>query len=82
MFRLIANDLRPGTGSSHNKRAAFAANYTFLAINGAALTADSGAAYDFISGLYEKGAFSFDNLVPWLRINVKVGPPRPSSRVG
>ena len=54
-----------------NKRTAFAAAYTFLAINGAVLTADSGAAYGFISGLYEQGTFSFDDLVSWLRINVK-----------
>ena len=54
-----------------NKRTAFAAIYTFLAINGTVLTVDSGAAYDFISGLYEKGAFSFDNVLPWLRIYVK-----------
>ena len=63
-----------------NKRTAFAATYTFLAINGTVLTADSGAAYDFIYGLYEKGAFNFDNLVLWLRINVKLVSSRPSSR--
>ena len=61
-----------------NKRTAFAATYTFLAINGVVLTADSGAAYDFISGLYAQGAFNFDNLVPWLRINVKLVSSRPS----
>ena len=55
-----------------NKRTAFAATYTFLAINGAVLTADAGAAYDFVAGLYEKSAFSFDHLVPWLRRNVKI----------
>ena len=63
-----------------NKRTAFAATYTFLAINGTVLTADSGAAYDFISGLYEQGAFNFDYLVPWLRINVKLVSSRPSPR--
>ncbi len=56
-----------------NKRTAFAAAYTFLAINGAQLTADSEEAYAFISGLYEAGTFGFDKLVPWLRRNVKAG---------
>ena len=55
-----------------NKRAAFAATYTFLAINGVHLTADAGEIYVFISGLYEKGAFAFEALVPWLRQHVKV----------
>jgi hypothetical protein len=40
-----------------NKRTAFAATYTFLAINGARITAD--AAYGFIAGLYEAGDFTF-----------------------
>ena len=57
-----------------NKRTAFAAAYTFLAINGAQLTADPGDAYTFISGLYEIGEFNFENLVPWLRNNVIPGP--------
>ena len=55
-----------------NKRTAFAATYTFLAINGSQLTADAEDAFVFISGLYENGAFRFDALVPWLRINVKI----------
>jgi death-on-curing protein len=50
-----------------NKRVAFAATYTFLAINGVRLTADAGETYVFLSGLYEAGQFSFDKLVPWLR---------------
>jgi len=58
-----------------NKRAAFAATYTFLAINGAQVTADANAVYAFISRLYEKGNFTFEALVPWLRSNVKVSPP-------
>lgn len=52
-----------------NKRTAFAATYTFLAINGATITAGAGDAYAFISGLYDNDAFRFDNLVPWLREN-------------
>lgn len=53
-----------------NKRVAFACTYTFLAINGARITADAGAAYEFIDGLYQAGDFSFGNLVAWLRTNV------------
>ena len=53
-----------------NKRVAFAATYTFLAINGVRLTASPEEAYAFISGLYEAGAFRFDKLAPWLRRNV------------
>src|SRR5260370_35718215 len=55
-----------------NKRTAFAATYTFLTINGAQLTANAEEAYAFVSGLDEKGAFSFDRLVPWLRSNVNL----------
>lgn len=50
-----------------NKRVAFAAAYTFLAINGARVTAEPEAAHRFIIGLYETGTFQFDHLVPWLR---------------
>lgn len=56
-----------------NKRTAFAATYTFLAINGAQLTANAEDTYTFLSGLYETGGFSFDKLVPWLRSNVHPG---------
>ncbi len=57
-----------------NKRTAFAATYSFLAINGAYLTADAKEAYNFISGRHESGAFRFDQLEPWLRRNVKLIP--------
>jgi death-on-curing protein len=50
-----------------NKRTAFAAAYTFLAINGARLTADVQETIDFVAALYQANRFSFDNLVPWLR---------------
>ena len=50
-----------------NKRTAFAAMYTFLAINGAQLTANSGHTWPFLSALYEKNQFRFEQLVPWLR---------------
>ena len=49
-----------------NKRTAFAATYTFLAINGARLTADADDTYRFINGLYETKTFNFDALLIWL----------------
>ena len=54
-----------------NKRVAFAATYTYLAINGVRLTAGPEEVYAFISGLYEAGTFRFDKLAPWLRRNVE-----------
>jgi death-on-curing protein len=63
-----------------NKRTAFAATYTFLAINGARLTADAEETYVFVISLYEANQFSFDKLVPWLRRHVaqehRKAPPR------
>jgi death-on-curing protein len=55
-----------------NKRTAFAATYTFLAINGAQVTADAEETYIFIWGLYEAGMFNFDKLAQWLRHNAKL----------
>jgi death on curing protein len=52
-----------------NKRTAFAAAYTFLAINGLRLTAGAEPAIAFVTGLYEANQFSFEKLVPWLREN-------------
>lgn len=57
-----------------NKRTAFAVTYTFLAINGARITADAEETYVFISDLYETGAFSMDRLVVWLRANISADP--------
>ena len=57
-----------------NKRTAFAATYTFLAINGARLTAEAQETYIFVAALYEANQFSFDRLVPWLRRHVTQGP--------
>lgn len=54
-----------------NKRTAFAATYTFLAINGTRITADAELAYGFIAGLNEANDFTFENLVAWLRENVE-----------
>ncbi len=53
-----------------NRRTAFAATYTFLAINGARLEAGAQETGDFVVGLYESNQFSFDKLVPWLRSHV------------
>ena len=53
-----------------NKRTAFAAMYTFLAINGARLTADAAETSDFVGGLYAANQFSFDKLASWLRNRV------------
>ena len=50
-----------------NKRVAFAAMYTFLAIKGVRLTPDAEETFAFISALYEANQFSFDKIVPWLR---------------
>jgi death-on-curing protein len=57
-----------------NKRTAFAATYTFLAINGGRLTADAQETYVFIAALYAANQFSFDKLVPWLRSHVTQAP--------
>ncbi len=50
-----------------NKRTAFAAVYTFLAINGVRITAAADSVYSFISDLYESHRFAFDALAEWLR---------------
>jgi death-on-curing protein len=50
-----------------NERAAFAATYTFLAINGLRMTATAAETHAFIADLYPTNGFSFEVLVPWLR---------------
>ena len=55
-----------------NKRTAFAATYTFLAINGARLTAGAEETYAFVAGLYKANQFTFDNLVPRLRNHARI----------
>lgn len=50
-----------------NKRTAFAATYTLLAINGVRVNADADETYGFIIGLHEAGTFRFEELVTWLR---------------
>lgn len=59
-----------------NKRTAFAATYTFLAINGARLTADAHETQEFVLTLYEGNQFTFDKLVPWLRDHVSCDAPQ------
>lgn len=55
-----------------NKRTAAAVVYTFLKINGWEASPEAWAgAVDHISGLYERGAFRFDNLLAWLRQNMR-----------
>jgi death-on-curing protein len=54
-----------------NKRTAFASMYTFLAINGVLLRADSDSAWDFVSARYADGDFQFDKLEAWLRTNTE-----------
>jgi death-on-curing protein len=50
-----------------NKRTAFAAVYTFLAINGVELKIPADEAYIFIANLHDTGDFRFAELVKWLR---------------
>ncbi len=57
-----------------NKRTAFAAAYTFLAINGMRLNADAEETAAFLRSLYETNQLSFDKLVPWLRSHVSPDP--------
>ena len=52
-----------------NKRTAFAAMFTFLAINGVEITADADRAWAFVSRLYREGGLEFTALDAWLRDN-------------
>lgn len=54
-----------------NKRTAFACAYTFLAINGFAITATADNTYRFIMKMYEEQTFRFDKLEAWLRTNTR-----------
>ena len=56
-----------------NKRTAFAVTYTFLAINGARLTADASETEAFVVARYSADGFEFEHLSLWLRANVKIG---------
>lgn len=54
-----------------NKRVAFAATYTFLRMNGLQIVADPIETYQFMIGLYETGAFTFERLKEWLRHHIR-----------
>jgi death on curing protein len=54
-----------------NKRTAFAATYTFLAINGFDITTNAEETYAFMIDLYESDQFRFQYLVAWLRSHAK-----------
>lgn len=58
-----------------NKRTAFAATYTFLAINGWRMTAEAEDIYAFMMGHYDEHTFNFKALVLWLREHVEVAGP-------
>lgn len=53
-----------------NKRTAFGAMYTFLAINGLQLTASCAEAEEFVLSLYREGCFDFQHLSQWLKQNI------------
>lgn len=54
-----------------NKRTAFAATFTFLAINDVGMTADADETWAYLSNLYDTGSFTFETLDAWLRKNTK-----------
>src|SRR6266545_727326 len=54
-----------------NKRTAFAVTYTFLMINGFAITADEDRLIRFLVPLYDKGGVAFSALEAWLRKNTR-----------
>ena len=54
-----------------NKRTAFASVYTFLLLNGIALTAGSDSTWNFLSRLYGEGDFRYEHLDEWLRKNTR-----------
>jgi death on curing protein len=54
-----------------NERTAFASTYTFLAINGIGFKATAEETVAFIADLYPTNGFSFEVLVPWLRMHTR-----------
>src|SRR2546426_9308909 len=50
-----------------NKRTAFAATYTFLAINGLYLTADAEENYAFVGNLYKAHQVRIEQMGSWVR---------------
>jgi death-on-curing protein len=61
----------PANSSSH------AATYTFLAINGARLTASASETEALILGLHAAGTFNLEHLSRWLRLSVDFEKARP-----
>ena len=53
-----------------NKRTAFDATHTFLAINGAEIDASPEQIITFVMDLYEHHRFRNTELIPWLRTHV------------
>ena len=54
-----------------NKRTAFAVTFTFLAVNGMAITANEDAVIRFLIPLYDRNTLEFDKIEAWLRKNAK-----------
>lgn len=52
-----------------NKRAAFAATYTFLSVNGTKIKINSNEVIIFVKELYDNQKFEFKELEIWLRNN-------------
>jgi death-on-curing protein len=61
-----------------NKRTAFAATFTFLAINGLDLTADAAETYGFIADCYRTQSFALPQLLAWLHAHTE--PPEKKPR--
>ena len=62
-----------------NKRTAFAVAYTFLILNGVAITADEDKLIRFLLPLYDKGGVTFVALERWLRRNTRGIEPKPGA---
>lgn len=54
-----------------NKRTAFAVTYTFLMLNGVAITAGEDKVIRFLLPLYDRGGVTFVALERWLRRNTR-----------
>lgn len=54
-----------------NKRIAFAAAATFLALNGILLEVDAIDGHEFIDGSLERHEFRFPQILDWIRQNTK-----------
>ena len=54
-----------------NKRIAFAAAATFLAVNGYTLQVSTREGYDFIYGSLDRGEFRFPRIADWIRQHTK-----------